>query len=141
MDSEYDQWNSVKKKIAFSNHKPPHFKESDIWWISIGYNIGNEIYGKGINFVRPILVIKKFNRNFFLGVPLSTKIKKNPYYINITVKEKDISALISQVRTFSSKRMSNKLGELDSKDYNKVLESIQGLLKKLPPSITKGGRG
>ena len=26
MDSKYDQWNSVKKRIALSNHKTPYFK-------------------------------------------------------------------------------------------------------------------
>jgi len=125
MIPEYNQWNNVKKRISESKHKPPYYKESDIWWVSVGYNIGNEVYGKGKNFVRPVLVIKKFNRDFFLGIPLSTKIKDNLYYIPITVKEKAISALISQIRAFSSKRMSNKLAELDEENYKKVLEKIQ----------------
>jgi len=125
MISKYDEWHNVKKKISESKHKPPHYKESDIWWVSVGYNIGNEVYGKGKNFVRPVLVIKKFNRDFFLGIPLSTKIKDNLYYIPITVKERTVSVLMSQIRAFSSKRISNKLAELDEKNYKKVLEKIQ----------------
>ena len=59
MYSEYDYWNKVKKKIALSTHKLPYFKESDIWLISIGYNVGSEEYGKGRDYARPVLIIKK----------------------------------------------------------------------------------
>ncbi len=136
----YDEWNIVKKRIGGSSHKPPYFKEGDIWWLSVGYNIGNEVYGKGKNFVRPVLVLRKFNRYLFLGVPLSSKLKDNPYYVQIRNGERQISALISQMRVFSSKRMSNKQNELEVEDYIKVMKSI-GRILKLPPSITRGSRG
>ena len=40
-----------------------------------GKNIGFEQNGKGSNFVRPILVLRKFNSSIFWGLPLTT-IKK-----------------------------------------------------------------
>lgn len=140
MVSHYDKWNTLKKKIEESNHKPPYFKESDIWWVSIGYNIGYEVYRKGRDYARPVLVIKKFNKDFFLGVPLSTKIKDNKYYVPITIGNKDVSALTSQIRAFSAKRILCKLADLDQKDYSLVIKEVKGLLK-LSPSITRGSRG
>ena len=133
MISNYDKWNTLKKKIEESNHNPPYFKERDVWWLSVGMNIGYEEYGKGEKFVRPVLVVKKYNRHIFFGVPLTTRLKDNPYYLEIILQRKNISALISQMRSFSTKRMSNKLGELDQEEYLKVLNSIEDMLK-LPPS-------
>jgi mRNA interferase MazF len=140
MISDYDKWNKLKKKIEESNHKPPYFKESDVWWLSIGRNIGYEEYGKGENFVRPVLIIKKYNVYMFTGIPLTTKIKDNPYHLEITLEGKKVSALVSQIRTFSTKRMSNKLGELEREEHTKVLESVRDMLK-LPPSDEGGSRG
>lgn len=140
MDSEYDKWNNLKKEIENKNHKPPYYKELDVWWLSVGRNIGYEEYGKGRNFVRPVLILKKFNMFLFIGIPLSTKLKDNPYYLEINLKERKVSALISQIRVFSTKRMSNKLGELDKKEYQKVLEEVGDILK-LPPSSKGGSRG
>ncbi|MCD4811715.1 type II toxin-antitoxin system PemK/MazF family toxin [bacterium] len=133
MNFNYDEWNEIKKKISSSLHTIPHYKESDIWWISIGYNLGYEVFGKGKDYARPVLVIKKFNQHSFIGVLLSTKLKNNQYHIPITVKNKTISALTSQIRVFSTKRMLYKHTELDERDYTKVIESIRDIIK-LPPS-------
>ncbi len=78
------------------------FKERDIWWTSIGVNVGFEEDGKHEKFIRPVLVLKKFNRMLFLGVPMSTKFKDNKYYFKVTVKGKNVSILISQIRVFSA---------------------------------------
>ncbi len=141
MSSDYDKWNNVKKRIGESQHKPPFFNEGDVWWVCVGYNVGYEVYGKNKNFVRPVLIIKKFNKDFFLGIPLSTKIKKNnKYYLNISLNNRNISILLSQIRAFSSKRIENKLGELDNQDLEKVIEKVQEIFV-LPPSISRGSRG
>lgn len=140
MKTELDEWNKVKKKLNFSEHNPPFFKEGDIWLLSVGYNIGYEIYGKGKDFGRPVLIIKKFNPYFFIGIPLSTKLKKeNKYYVEITFKKKNVSALTSQIRAFSSKRLIYKMLDLDEKDYTKILKNVEEFL--LPPSIARGSRG
>ena len=36
--------------------------------------------GKGDYFTRPVLVLHKFNKNLFWGIPLTTKIKNNPFF-------------------------------------------------------------
>lgn len=137
---DFDKWNIKKKLIHFNENKPPLFKERDIWWVSIGVNIGFEEDGKNQNYVRPVLVIKKFSRDFFLGVPMSTKLKNNIYYIPVSLRGKIVSVLTSQLRVFSSKRIYNKLSELDSSDYNKIISKVKEMLV-LSPLQKKRSRG
>lgn len=33
-------------------------------------------------------IVKKFNRELFLGIPMSTKLKDNKYYIPVSVKKR-----------------------------------------------------
>lgn len=61
---DFDKWIRVKKQIDKQN-KLRSIKEGDIWWSSVGENVGNEICGKGDAYTRPVLVFKKLNeRNF-----------------------------------------------------------------------------
>ena len=85
MQKDFNSWNEIKKKLD-ANERSLFFKERDIWCCSIGLNVGHEENGKNQFFSRPILVVRKFNRNLFLGVPLTTKIKENEYYHRIAFK-------------------------------------------------------
>lgn len=136
---DFDRWIAKKKEYHYRKTIPPLFKERDIWWMSIGVNVGFEEDGKNSNFVRPVLIVKKFNRELFLGIPMSTKIKNNQYYIQVTVKGKNVSVLSSQIRVLSSKRMWNKLAELDQNDFNKVVREVSKFF--LPSSPKRRGRG
>ena len=49
----------------------PTIKERDIWWCSIGVNIGDEIDGKNELFHRPVLILKKFSSELCLVAPTS----------------------------------------------------------------------
>ncbi len=42
----------IAERLDDSEHVPPLFKESDIWWCHLGDNIGTEISGKGDMFDR-----------------------------------------------------------------------------------------
>ena len=121
---KFDEWSEKKKEYNSKIIDYSFFKERDIWWTAVGVNIGFEEDGKNENFSRPVLVIKKFNKDLFLGIPLSTKLKDNKYYIQISVKEIIVSALISQLRVFSSKRMLYKLAAIDEGDFLKINEEI-----------------
>ena len=137
---DFDGWIKKKKTCHYQEKEAPFFKERDIWWIAVGVNVGFEEDGKNLNFVRPVLVVKKFNRELFLGIPMSTKLKDNKYYIPVSVRSKSVSVMISQIRVFSTKRMWNKLAELDTGDFNKVLEEISKFFV-LPSPPKQGGRG
>lgn len=130
---DFDSWNEKKKKCNYAEHKPPLFKERDIWWASVGVNVGFEEDGKHEKFLRPILVLKKFNRYLFFGVPLSTKLKDNRYYLPITVKGRTVSVLLSQAKTFSAKRLQDKMAELDHGDFESTVANLVNVLFSLPP--------
>lgn len=98
MHKDFDSWNSQKKK-AQASHTRPMFKEREVWWCSMGVNIGDEQDGKGKTFLRPILVLKKFNRNIFVGIPLSTQLKDKPYYHHFEFKDVKQSLILSQIST------------------------------------------
>lgn len=136
---DFDNWNVFKKNLDIKKSKSPFFKERDIWWVSIGINVGFEENGKSKVFTRPVLILRKFSRDMFLGCPMSTKLKNNRYYLSVTLQGKIVSVLISQIRAFSSKRIWNKLGELDSSDYHKVQIQISKLF--LSPSPKGESRG
>lgn len=137
---EFDKWIDKKKELHNKHVVPPLFKECDIWWASTGINVGYEEDGKHEKFIRPVLVLKKFNRELFLGVPMSTKLKNNKYYIEVTIAEKIVSALISQIRVFSAKRLQDKLAELDSKDFEKVKNEVVKMISfsSLPKQRGRG---
>jgi len=140
MQKDFDGWIGKKKHFHYQEKTSPLFKERDIWWVSVGVNVGFEEDGKNSNFVRPVLVVKKFNRELFLGIPMSTKLKDNKYYIPVSVKKETVSVMTSQLRVFSSKRIWNKLAELDEGDFFRVLEEV-GKFFILPFPPKREGRG
>ena len=104
MIKDFDIWN-IQKKNTHQSHGRPMFSEREIWWCSLGVNVGDEQDGKGTSFSRPVLVLKKFNRNIFVGVPLSTQLKDKSYYHRINFKGKEQSVILSQIRLLDAKRL------------------------------------
>jgi mRNA interferase MazF len=56
MEKNFNEWNFLKQNLD-KKEKTIFFKERDIWWCSLGLNIGHEENGKNTYFTRPILVI------------------------------------------------------------------------------------
>lgn len=123
----FDEWNIIKKEVN-KNERHTTFHEGEIWWCSIGLNIGDEEDGKNNNFERPILVLKKFSKNMFIGIPLSTKIKEGKYYINFTSNDFSYSVLLSQTRPLSSKRLVRKISKLSKGKIIKIKDAYKKLL-------------
>ena len=106
-----------------------YFHEREVWWTYAGINIGSEQDGKGRRFTRPFLIIRKFNEDILWAVPLSTTLKKNPYYILYTDHNgKDRAAIVSQLRLISSKRLTYKMGRMHGKDFSRIKKAIKDLL-------------
>jgi len=124
MQKDFDGW-IIQKKKAHHAHERPMFKEREVWWCSLGANVGDEQDGKGRSFSRPVLVIKKFNRNVFVGVPFSTQIKENQFYYRIQFNGIDQSIILSQVRLMDAKRFGIKMGEISPQEVEKIKERIQ----------------
>ena len=131
MDSQYNNWNEIKIAIEYENIIVG-FKERDIFYMNMGKNIGFEQDGKGENFVRPVVIIKGFNKNMFFGIPLSTKIKEGKFYYKFQFQKKDELveniALLSQMRLFSTKRLLNKIGVISKEDFIKMKNEFKSLI-------------
>lgn len=135
MIESFDQWNEVKKEI--SKEKVLFgFKQRDIFYIKMGKNLGYEQNGKGGKFVRPIIVLKKLNNKMFVGIPLSTQIKQGNffYYFEFMKKSKHSeqlmqnNAILAQIRTFSTKRLLNKIGTMKQDDFIQMKDKLKKLL-------------
>ena len=127
----FDKWNNVKK-ITNKKEDEIYYKEREIWWVSVGVNVGFEIDGKNNLFERPVLILKKVNKNQFIGVPLSSKEKKGYFYNKIRNEENDSrgTSNLSQVRCFSSRRLLRKLSTCSKEDFYKLKISLVNYISK-----------
>ncbi len=124
---DFDGWHHIKQTID-NNSKPPFFNEREVWWLSIGVNIGYEIFGKGETFTRPVVIVKKMGKYTFLGVPLTSKRRDMPLNVPIDFDGKNGSALITQMRTLDSRRLVNRIGTLGNKQFDSILDAIKNML-------------
>lgn len=123
----FREWIALKEKLDGHKLKMPHVNEGEIWWASVGENIGYEINGKSRLFTRPVLIFKKLSREFYLIIPLTTQNHKGTWYVNYRHQGKEVTACLQQVRAIDYRRLSTKLGTLE-KD---VLTLIKEAFKRL----------
>ncbi len=114
----FDEWNDVKQEI--DNGYNINFNEREIVFISIGQNVGFEQYGKGEDFLRPVVILKKFSKKLFFGIPLTSKIKEGTFFHKIHFKDRVNTALLLQARTFDSKRIKYRLSRLNNNEFEKL---------------------
>lgn len=129
---DFNGWANLKEKID-TDSPVPTFKEREIWWCSIGVNVGHEVDGKNNFYNRPVLVVRKFNARMFWGVPLTTKVKDNPFYFQIHFKgheavERKRCVMLSHLRLYDSKRLHDKMGWLARDEFTAVKNALKGLL-------------
>ncbi|OGM92742.1 hypothetical protein A2333_01230 [Candidatus Wolfebacteria bacterium RIFOXYB2_FULL_49_7] len=127
MLKDFFKWHSEKEKIH-NRESGVYFYEREIWWASLGLNIGYEEDGKNEKFERPILVLKKFNKYILWALPLTSKNKESKYYYPFEFKGEKYSVILSQLRIISSKRLLRKLGQMPEDDFSKIRESIRKLV-------------
>jgi mRNA interferase MazF len=122
------EWFKVKIELELSRRpRKIFFSEGEIWWASIGSNIGHEEDGKNEKFERPVLILRKFSDHLILAIPLSSKHKHNRYYFRFLINNQYSSALISQIRTLSSKRLIRRMGVMGGTDFNKIRQRIKSI--------------
>lgn len=101
---DFDGWNFAKKSLD-THHDALHFSERDIWFVSVGTNIGFEIDGKNNHYERPVLFLKKFSDLCFFGLPLTSKKKKGDWYYSLRNERLGSTIVLNQGRLFSAKRL------------------------------------
>jgi len=124
MEKDFDSWNKLKKKINIRD--PIYVSEREIWFCSVGLNVGSEQSGKHELFERPVLVIKEITLNTFIGVPLTSNKKKGSWYIEI--KSTNSSAIISQVKLFDTRRLARKIGVISIEEFKIVRNELKNYI-------------
>jgi mRNA interferase MazF len=132
MKKDFDIWNKKKTDLDLSERKIL-FNECEIWWCSIGLNIGVEIDGKNEDFERPVLIYKKVNNKSFLGVPLTSKIKLEKYNLLLKIKERETTLCLNQIKIFSSKRLLRKLSKISNKKIKIIDDYFIDIIKNRNP--------
>ena len=128
MNKDFDNWNLRKKDLE--NKKEKYlFKSGDIWWCSVGVNIQTESCGKGKDYQRPVLILKKLSSTNFIGMPLSTKEKVGTWFVDVTIHKEKRYVLLYQIRMFNANRFQRRLAALDDSDFNRVKEKLEALLE------------
>ena len=133
MEKDFDGWNKRKKKLHQQGDRP-FYHAREIWWCSVGVNIGNELDGTGERNDRPVLVLRPFNAETFFGVSLIGHQRTGDYYVSVgIVDNRDAVANLSQARLFDTKRLIRKISTLDEPTFQAV---VKALAHTLFPTLT-----
>ena len=128
MDKDFDSWNVLKKRLDSHEVFLP-IKEGEVWWCSVGANVGIEMCGKGQEFSRPVVVLKKLSRFGFYGVPLTSHLHEGSWFVEFEFKNRKQYASFAQVRIFSTNRLTNRMGTFPMSDYSKIKDRYLRLYK------------
>lgn len=127
---DFDEWIILKKDLDKSVHKPPYVSEGDIWWASVGENVGSEIGGKSNLFSRPVIIFRKLAHGFYFVIPTTTKKRQGSWYVSFKHKGQLGVASLHQTRSIDYRRFYNKLGTLDDSDFLNIKEGFKKLYIK-----------
>lgn len=126
-NKDFDSWN-LKKKELHEKSTGRFYHVREIWWCSLGTNIGFEQDGKDTNFQRPVLVVKSFSKETCLFIPLTTSRKRNKYRLSIgQVANKESFAILSQIKVVDTKRFTDKIYTLDKEIFELIRKSIRDM--------------
>ena len=127
MQHEFDQWNQLKQQLASRDAKAPYVTEGDIWWFSLGKNVGSEINGKSDQFSRPAVIFKKLAHHLYFVLPTTTQQRTGTWYVPIRHKGKNMTVCLQQARIVDAKRISSKIGTLDDADMERIRNGFRNL--------------
>lgn len=141
MKKEFWKWHRLKERLNDAESQV-EFHEREIWYCSIGINVGYEQDGRHEHFERPVLILKKFTSRIFWGVPLTTRDKRGKWdfqfeFYNQGALIQNV-ALVPQIRLFDSKRLRRKAGGMNEIQFLYLLKRFKGvfsgLIRKFSPA-------
>jgi mRNA interferase MazF len=118
------EWIGLKEKLHGIVDYPPLVSERDLWWVSIGENIGSEINGNSSLFSRPALIVKKLTNDFYLIAPTTTQRHEGSWFVPVSFGTITEYICLNHIRTIDYRRLSSKLGQIGSRDFAKVKEGF-----------------
>ena len=128
MQKDFDRWNK-KKKLVQATHSNKFCRERQIWWCTLGLNIGFEQDGTGGDYERPVLILKGLSVQTCLVVPLTTSQHVHPMRILIgQIEGQAASVIMSQIRVIDTKRLTNRIGYADKKIFQSIRKAVRNLI-------------
>jgi mRNA-degrading endonuclease toxin of MazEF toxin-antitoxin module len=133
MDKNFNDWNTLKKELDVSNNKL-FFDEGEIWWCSVGVNIGVEMNGKNGMYERPVLIIKKINLQSAIIAPLTNTFRNNLFIYQLKTIQSSVT--ISQIKTVSNKRFLRKECRISINEFAQIIIRIKYLFTSYNETTT-----
>ena len=128
MEKPFDRWNDAKKGIHAASARP-FYHEREIWWCSLGINIGFEQDGGGEEHRRPVIILRGHSAQTCLVVPLTTSTQEHPLRPSVgIVDDKEARVLLSQMRVIDTKRLVRKIGYLDRTIFERIRKAAKDML-------------
>lgn len=127
---DFDGWNERIKNLNNGQFND-FFYEREIWWCALGTNVGSEQDGKNENFERPVLIIKKINKDLLWILPLTSKTIKNEYRVSTENSFESSQIILSQIRAISSNRLLRKVSKLKVSIFQRILVRLSLILLKI----------
>ncbi len=128
MAKDYQKWHKVKTGLD-SQTQIPFYNEREVWWCSLGLNVGVEIDGKNQLFTRPAPILRKFNRHMFWGLPLTSQNKTGEIYHTFYLHGREETINFAQLRLFSSKRLIRRMGKISHGQQHSILRHLIDILE------------
>lgn len=124
----YQNWH--KQKILVNQKARPFCKVREVWMAYVGENIGHEQDGKGEQYLRPVLIVKKFNKDSVWIIPLTTSIKENSPFFHSFIIKKNIynTTILSQLRLIDCKRLLYRMDLITKDNIVIIKEKLRFLL-------------
>ena len=128
MKKDFQKWHNKKSHIS-DIEKRPFFHEREIWFCRLGVNVGFEQDGTGEDFLRPVVIMRKFNNEIFWAVPLTKREKKTEFYFTFSFFGRGKNtAILSQIRLIDARRLDYKIGEISKNDFQILKNKLKALL-------------
>jgi mRNA-degrading endonuclease toxin of MazEF toxin-antitoxin module len=128
---DFDQWNEIKKSIdGLKLDQDFLCHEKEIWWCSLGVNIGIEADGKNDSRERPVLILRVFNKEMVWVLPVTSSEKKLPFYYGFDFKNQKQCVALTQIKTISTKRLRRKIGLITEDDFLKIAGLVGAFLPR-----------
>ncbi len=123
----FDEWNNIKKNIEKFT---PDFNVDmrEVWWVSLGINIGSEACGKNDNFERPVIVLKKFDSNNFFVLPITSTINEGDHFYTIFMNGQDRCVMLHQGKFINKRRFLRRMQILSESKFDGIKNTFIDLI-------------
>ena len=125
----FDAWNEIKKETD-ATVRQVFAHEREVWWCSLGINIGAEIDGKHDGFERPVIIMRVYNKDTMLVLPATSRAKLDKFHTSLKIQSKDkntkaattktVYVKLTQARVISSKRLIRKVSVVNKEDFSNI---------------------